>query len=277
MSKPDPTPDQGGGALDRLELMLEIDRSVASPARPDDAPIQRVRKAYEQVYDQLRELIVRGHIPRGERLPNEAVLARTFGVGRGTVREALRVLATQNLIRTAKGAGGGSFVTLPTADYVSEFLRANISLLSETNDVTLDEFLDVRDLLEPFAARQAALRRTEEDLGRLRASIPGDPCVLGVAEQFAHNRDFHGIVLEVAGNTLLRIAAQPLFLVLQTNLSRTRLDTDFPTRVHDDHAAILAAIERGDGDAAAAETHKHMNYLRDVYRKMWRSGPGQTD
>ena len=53
-------------------------------------PVIRVRKAYEQVYDQLRDLIIRGELPRGERLPGEIVLARDFGVSRGTVREALR-------------------------------------------------------------------------------------------------------------------------------------------------------------------------------------------
>jgi GntR family transcriptional repressor for pyruvate dehydrogenase complex len=97
-----------------------------------------------------------------------------------------------------------------------------------------------------------------------------------VAEQFAHNRDFHSLVLEVAGNTLLRIAAQPIFLVLQTRLSRTVLSPEFPNRVHDDHAAVLAAIERGDGEAAAEETHRHVTYLRDVYRNMWRLRPDRT-
>ena len=122
--------------------------------------MRRVRKAYEQVYDQLRDWIMRGELSRGARLPNEAVLAREFGVSRGTVREALRVLAAQNLIRTAKGAGGGSFVTLPTVDHISTFLHANISLLSESDDVTLREFLEARELLEVFAARRCAERRT---------------------------------------------------------------------------------------------------------------------
>jgi GntR family transcriptional repressor for pyruvate dehydrogenase complex len=232
--------------------------------------IQPVRKAYEQVYDQLRELIVSGQIPRGARLPNEAVLAREFAVSRGTVREALRALAARNLIRTAKGAGGGSFVTLPTVDHVSEFLHANISLLTEAEDVTLEDFLEARELIEPFAARQAAARRTEEDLRRLRATIPGEPGRLAVPEQFAYNKDFHTAVLEAAGNTLLRIAAQPLFLVLQTRLTRRGVDDAFSRRVHDDHGAILAAIEAGDGDAAAAEMRAHMDYLREVYVPMWR-------
>ena len=83
----------------------------------------RVRKSYEQVADQLRELIVSGSIPQGGRLPTETVLARDFGVSRATVRESLRLLAAQGLIRTAKGQTGGSYVTLPTVDHISESLE----------------------------------------------------------------------------------------------------------------------------------------------------------
>ena len=82
-------------------------------------PLRRVRKGYEQVADQLRELIVTGELPQGGRLPTETELARQLGVSRTTVREALRLLAAQGLIRTAKGQTGGSYVTLPTVDHVS--------------------------------------------------------------------------------------------------------------------------------------------------------------
>ena len=182
-------------------------------------PVIRVRKAYEQVYDQLRDLIIRGELPRGERLPGEIVLAREFGVSRGTVREALRALEAHNLIRTAKGASGGSFVTLPTVDHVSEFLEANISLLSEANDVTLEEFLETRRLLEVFAARQCAERRDEADLERMRNTILEHPDEIASEQRYAYNQEFHTAVLDAAGNTLLRIAAQPIFSILQTNLS----------------------------------------------------------
>jgi GntR family transcriptional repressor for pyruvate dehydrogenase complex len=100
--------------------------SGAGDAAPDPAvvlvPLRRVRKSYEQVADQLRDLIVRGQLRQGGRLPPEATLARELGVSRATVREALRLLAAQGLIRTAKGSGGGSFVTLPTVDHISESL-----------------------------------------------------------------------------------------------------------------------------------------------------------
>ena len=238
--------------------------------RLSTAPVQRVRKAYEQVYDQLRELILRGELARGERLPNEAVLAREFGVSRGTVREALRVLTAQNLIRTAKGAGGGSFVTLPTVDHISTFLHANISLLSDSEDVTLSEFLEARELLEVFAARLTAERRTEEDLERLRETIIADPAKLGTEEHYQVNKEFHSAVLGGCGNTLLCIAAQPIFSVLQTNFSRSAMTGRFAKRVNDDHVAILDAIERRDPEGAAHEMHEHLAYLSRTYQKMWR-------
>ena len=238
----------------------------------DGPPVKRVRKAYEQVYDQLRELILRGELKRGERLPGEIVLARQFGVSRGTVREALRALAAHNLVRTAKGATGGTFVTLPTVDHISAFLQANIALLSEANDVSLEEFLETRRLLEVFAARQCALRRTEADLERLRGTVV-EPAGLPVEEQFLHNKEFHGAVLDGADNTLLRIAAQPIFSILQTNLTRQALGARFAERVDRDHRAILEAIERGDGDAAAAAMDGHLSYLSRTYKSMWKPGP----
>ena len=65
-----------------------------APSSSGGSPrVTRVRKAYEQVYDQLRDLIIRGELARGERLPGELALAGQFGVSRGTVREALRALA----------------------------------------------------------------------------------------------------------------------------------------------------------------------------------------
>src|SRR5918998_2706221 len=161
--------------------------------RPEGDPlgavnVHRVRKAYEQVADQLRELILSGTITPGQRLPNEAALSVQFGVSRATVREALRVLATQNLIRTTKGATGGSFVILPTADHISDFLSSNISLLSQTETVTLDEFLELRELLEVPAAQLAARRNSTEIMERLEAAIPRQPRDLATQEQFIYNK-----------------------------------------------------------------------------------------
>ncbi len=240
------------------------------PGDSEAMDVRRVRKAYEQVNDQLRELIVSGGLAPGERLPNEAVLAREFGVSRATVREALRILTAQNLIRTTKGAGGGSYVTLPTVDHISEFLRGNLKLLSESDRVTLDEFLELRELIEVPAARLAAERASGDDVDRLRESIPEQPLRMTTQEQFTYNKGFHTAIVEACGNTLLYIATQPVFSVLQTHLARSTLGRGFHSSINQHHRGILAAIERGDADGAAEEMHAHLEFLRPAYQRAWR-------
>jgi GntR family transcriptional repressor for pyruvate dehydrogenase complex len=222
------------------------------------------------VAERLRELVVTGELSPGQRLPTETLLAADYGVSRATVREALRLLAAQNLIKTAKGATGGSYVTLPSADHLSESLRSGIGLLAEAEDVSLEELLEVREVLEVPAARLAAARRREEDLEALHASIPAAPLRLGTEEQFAFNRDFHSVVIDLSRNTLLAISAQPVFSVLQTKLARSRLGPRFHRSINDHHRSIAAAIAAGDADAAGAEMLAHLEYLRPFYEKAWR-------
>jgi DNA-binding FadR family transcriptional regulator len=227
-------------------------------------------KAYEQIAAVLRGRVVAGELEPGHRLPTETMLATEFGVSRATVREALRQLDAQSLIRTSKGATGGSYVTLPSAGHLSALLRSGIGLLADAQDVSLDELLEARELLEVPAARLAARRRQEHDLERLRAAIPGRPLELGAQEQFAHNADFHSVVLEASGNVLLAIAAQPVFDVLQTRLARSTLGSRFHRTINTHHRAIAAAIEAGDEVTAGGEMLAHVEYLRPFYEKAWR-------
>jgi DNA-binding FadR family transcriptional regulator len=232
-------------------------------------------KAYEEVADVLRRRVVAGELEPGERLPTETMLATEFGVSRATVREALRQLDAQSLIRTSKGATGGSYVTLPSAGHLSASLRSGIGLLADAQDVSLDELLEARELLEVPAARLAARRRREDDVERLHAAIPDNPRALGAHEQFAHNADFHSVVLEASGNVLLAIAAQPVFDVLQTRLARSTLGSRFHRTINAHHRAIVAAIEAADEDAAGGEMHAHVQYLRPFYEKAWRGLRGR--
>jgi DNA-binding FadR family transcriptional regulator len=227
-------------------------------------------KQYELVAAELRARVVEGILQPGTRLPNEEVLAREFGVSRATLREALRSLAAENLIRTAKGAGGGSYVTLPSADVVAGVLHSSLSLMANADDVTLDELLEARELLEVPAARLAAQRCTEEELERLRDAIPDEPLSLEIDQQFVYNQGFHHVVLRGCGNTLLSIAAQPIFGVLQHNLARSKLGPRFHRALNVQHRSIAVAIEAGDVDAAGDEMHAHLEFLRPYYERAWR-------
>jgi len=239
--------------------------------RASHPTLRRVRKSYEQVADQLRELIVSGRLAQGERLPTETLLSAEVGVSRATVREALRLLAAQGLIRTTKGASGGSFVTMPSVDHISDSLSSNIALLADARDLTLEDLIEARELLEVPAARFAARRRGPGDVDRLQEAIPADEPALDVQSEFVHNRDFHATLIECCGNTMLQIAAQPVFLALQTSLSRSGLGRHFHRSIHVHHTRIVEAVDAADEDAAAQEMHDHLAFLVPYYEKAWRN------
>jgi GntR family transcriptional repressor for pyruvate dehydrogenase complex len=232
--------------------------------------VRPVQKAYEQIAGQLRDLIIDGQLGPGQRLPSEAALAAQFGASRPTVREALRVLSSQNLVRTSKGTTGGSFVTRPTAAHISDYLNANMSLFSQTDNVTLDEFLEARALLEIPAAKIAARRHDSELTSELREEIPADPGKLTQEQRFLRNRGFHSVLVEAAGNSLLAIAAQPVFFVLQTHLKRSDLGLAYQQHVSSDHRRIVTAVEEGDVDEVERAMLDHLEFLRPHYEHAWR-------
>lgn len=199
------------------------------------------------------------------------MLAEELGVSRATVREALRLLGAEKLIRTAKGAGGGSFVTDPSASDVSASLRSGLGRLASAEHVTLEDLVEVRALLEVPAARLAARRRREDDVERLRAAVPERPLGLPAETQFAYNRDFHAVLIASCGNTLLAVAAQPVFEVLRTHLSRSVLGRDYHRTINEHHRSLADAIESGDEAAAGELMTEHLGFLGPYYERAWRA------
>jgi DNA-binding FadR family transcriptional regulator len=227
------------------------------------------QKAYEGVAAELHEQILRGAVANGERLPNENALAAQFGVSRATIREALRLLAAQDLIRTAKGRGGGSYVQVPSTRSISNFLRGSLDVLSSADHVTVEELLEARELLEVPAARLAAVRRAGDDVARLRDSIHLDGSSVDGQAAFEEHTDFHAVVLEASGNTLLMIAAQPVFTVLMSGFSRSSFGPRFHQAVRNQHREIADAIDRGESELAGDLMYSHLEYLRPTYERLW--------
>ncbi len=239
-------------------------------AKRNEAGLVPVRKAHEQIADQLVALMHAGELGPGARLPSEANLAREFKVSRATVREALRTLAARRLIETTRGARGGSVVASPTVADVSTDLRSSMDLLRQADRVSLDEFLEAREFLEIPAARLAALRHREADLHRLESAIPSSPVERDTDAEFGLHSSFHSIMLEICGNTLLYISAKPVFSVLERALARPNLDPEFSKAVDDQHRRILEAIRSKDPDQAADQMRAHLAFLRPAHERAWR-------
>lgn len=227
---------------------------------------RQVRTAYQQVYDAIRDAVLSGELAREQRLPPEIEIAEHFGVGRATVREALRLLAADGLVRTSKGSGGGSYVTLPTVDHLTGYLERNFELLRLTKDVAFQEFVDARLLIEGFAARQAAAHRTDDDLTRLRNSLVTPSESDSIHEIRQCNATFHSVLIDTCGNSLLRPSARAIFAVMSTELSSAVLPERQAAR---EHKQIYAAIEAGDPEQAEELMRTHIQSLVDAYRQAW--------
>jgi GntR family transcriptional repressor for pyruvate dehydrogenase complex len=223
------------------------------------------RLAYEEVADRLRGMILAGKLRAGHRLPTEAELRKQFKVGRSTIREALRMLASERLLTTSRGVGGGSSVARLNHDDVTEMLEAAIAVLSHSEGVSVAELLEARELLEVPAARLAASRRTSEQLETIRKTIPASLESVPMRRIFLVNRAFHEALLDASSNRLLHAMTEPVFTVLGNRFARERAEGDFWTVVMADHRKILMAIEVGDADKAGSEMHSHLLHLRSTY------------
>jgi DNA-binding FadR family transcriptional regulator len=145
-------------------------------------------------------------------------------------------------------------------------LSDSISLLAQqTEGSSVAELLEARELLEVPAARLAAERRSQLQLEQLRATIPASLDAIDMRQIFEVNRSFHDVILESAGNRLLRVVTEPLFTVMQTRFLRARASPDFWARVMSDHGRILNAVEAGDAERAGREMSDHLVHLRATY------------
>lgn len=228
-------------------------------------PVKRVRRAYEQVADQLRDLIVSGSLTVGDRLPTEAELCARFQTSRSTIREALRLLSSQSLITTRAGATGGSSVAHPQITDISDFLKTTLSLLAGTSELSVQEFLEARQLLEIPAARLAAKEKGPALADVLEDFVPAEMESLPPIEVFRYNRLFHLTIVQASGNRLLQLMADPVFSVMQSRFLRDKAHAGTWSIVEQDHRRILKALRSGDPLETEAAMAAHLGNLVPVY------------
>ncbi|MFE4454981.1 FadR/GntR family transcriptional regulator [Streptomyces sp. NPDC056796] len=200
----------------------------------------------EQATGHLREQITGGAWPVGTKLPGETTLAVTLGVGRSTVREALRALAGAGLVRARQGAGVFVIAAEPEEDWSTQLRRAAVT-----------DVYEVRIGIEIEAARLAARRRTDEDRAALAEALAGRRAAAGDDDAAFVDADIalHTAVVAAAHNPVL----SALFTAFVPTLRRGLVDmlellglrSGDPNHGDGRHAALVDAVVRGDSDAAA--------------------------
>jgi len=227
---------------------------------PADFEPIRVEPAYRKVAAALLDRITARTLNPGERLPPEMELARQFGVHRGTVREALRELETNGVLKRERGSKL-MMVTRPARRTVAAGVTRALTL----HDVSYHDVWEALTALEPPIAAAAARRRKPEDLERIEAIASAEVDV-------AQTGDFFRAVGEATHNGVFMLAHEPLVQMLEPSLAT--LISKVPqaaSRVGLAQKRILAAIR--DEDAAQAEDWM-AKHIRDFRRGFEVAGIG---
>ena len=220
-----------------------------------------------QIAQAIRDAIVSGDMIVDERLPSEAELAEQFNVSRPTVREALKRLAAQSLIRTQRGAFGGAFVNRLSYEEAYGQQITTATLLLSMNAVSFDVACEARYALERACTPLASERRSPDHLATMRAEIhrQGQP---GLSDESfcASDVTFHRALVDAAGNPVLSYqlagaveAMQPLMNMI-TFTARSREEI---VRLH---TRIADAIEAANAEAAQTALHELEAYTLTLGR-----------
>jgi len=222
--------------------------------------------AYQLLADELRDDITSGRLQPGERLPPEPELCVRTGVSRSTVREALRLLASQYLIVTTRGVTGGSFVAHPDAEQLSEALSTGLTLLTNSAGIGFADLLELRRALEVPAAGLAALRRTDMHLAEIRTAL-FDPDLDDFDVMLQAHAAFHSAVAKATGNPLFELVTRPLYHLSYGEEVIDALPVDYWARIDTDHRELLDCLKRGDADAAVTAARQHLDYITNANQR----------
>lgn len=216
--------------------------------------------AYRALSESLRVEILDGTYRPGDRLPTEHELSARSGLGRSTVREAIRALESQHLVVTTRGVKGGTFVAEPDTGAAADSLGTQLDFLTGAHRLTIGDLIEARVAIE-LPATESAARHAGAAANDLFDVIP----VRRDTNHLEHNWRFHATVLRLGGNPLFELLAAPILQVLEHRFDRSRLPSEKWEQTDAEHRVIAEHIRDGDGDAARNAMREHLLSVRQTY------------
>src|SRR5687768_1341723 len=229
--------------------------TTASPRDKVDRAAREAEGSTEQVVSYVRNLIERGELRPGDRLPAERDLAGQIGVSRPTVRAGLRALAAMGVVQSRHGSG----TYIPDGPPV--LAAEPLSFLAALHGFTRDEMYEARRILEVGASGLAAERATPEQIATLAEEVAGmfasmdDPRVFLV-----HDINFHRAVAAASGNPIVASIVEmvsALYYERRRDTAMRASDRDLRDAA-DMHRRIYQAIRGHDAEAARQAMHTHL-------------------
>ena len=215
----------------------------------------RPPKAALLVAQRVMRDVVRTGMQPGDLLPPERVMLETYETGRGTLREALRLLEFQGVIALKPGPGGGPILLNPAASH----LASTLQLLMQLNHATYRSIVEVRTAMEPMTSQLAAQRIGDDSLEELRLTVDQMRDHLDDRDAFLDsNKRFHDVIAWSSGNVLFSYIVDSLLDILDG----TVIGIDYPRHrrvaILKAHEEIYTALERRDPQASLDRMREHI-------------------
>ena len=222
-----------------------------------------------QIEEELMEYIKSEPLNIGDRLPNEFELAEMFGVGRSTIREAVKGLVTKGVVEVRRGAG-----TFVCSTCYAEEDPLGISKLDDKYKLALELF-DVRLMLEPEIASRAAEYATEEDIRQLITLCDEvEALYLQGVDHAKRDVDFHTCIASCSKNRVVETLIPIIHTSITTfvNITHRMLRDETITT----HRAITESIASHDSTGARCAMVMHLTYNRQAIMKLWKEHQEET-
>lgn len=231
-------------------------------------------RVVELIAERIRHQILRGELVAGMELPAEATLVAELGVSRPTLRESLRILETEGLVRIRRGRSGGATVLQPNVDRAAY----QLGLVLQRKGTAMEDLARARSALEPVCASLCAIRPDHEEVAEVLAGMV-DRCAELVDDEHAPERfpaaalDVHTAILDACGNTTISLLMEALGSLWAGEerrlLAAIQERYGYPPR--DERLVIVhllrtVVVQIGAGDAPAAQramaemTHRSLSY-----------------
>ena len=229
------------------------------------------KRAYEDVVKQIRTLIEKGRLKRGDQLPTERELSETFRVSRTTVREAIFSLEAAKLV--ARRHGDGTYVIASSEEALVQPLAA--SLFHERDDLIQIFFL--RKIIEPEIARLASENARPEEISELEDILKEQGAEGAMAENSVRmDTNFHHLLARMAKNRILERLLYALVDLLAKTRERYLQTEERKQKSLLGHRNILAAIKNGNGTAARQAMRRHLEDVEAIVFKEKKGGKKQS-
>jgi len=211
---------------------------------------------YDDVIAQLREVIAGGSLRPGDRLPPERQLASQPGVSRATLREALKGLSLMGVIQIKQGEG-----TFVREDINARLISQPLRFLPPSESDLMLELLEVRQAIEPMAAKLAAQRAEEEDIREMREALEEMKSHLSITDTSktsASDLAFHLTICRASKNSIIYQVERSIQKMLLNTMKTTIFIPSAVGTAVEYHERILSAILSRDPNGAFAATLEHL-------------------